>query len=95
MSGKLKGKVVEINDSGDLVTDIAVSDLEQAPRDNSLKIQVDEHETFGLYPAEHQQPSMTLVAIAGEDGPVKITLVDDSATAMLGVQVGAEVKIAW
>ena len=95
VSGTLSGKVVAVDESGSLVTDIQVADLAGAPHDASLRIVVDEHETYGLYPPDHQQPSMTLVAIAAESGPVKISLVDDSASAMLGVQVGARVEVSW
>ncbi len=95
VSGTLSGKVVEVDASGNLITDIQVEDLSSAPRDASLRIIVDEHETFGLYPPDHEQPSMTLVAIANDSGPLKIALVDDSASAMLGVQVGARVEIHW
>ncbi|MFK7738298.1 MAG: SAM hydroxide adenosyltransferase [Pirellulaceae bacterium] len=95
MSGKLSGKVIDVDDSGSLITDIPVSDLEAAPRDASLRITVDEHETFGLYAPDHSEPSMTLVAILSDSGSLKIVLVDDSASAMLGVQVGAPVHVKW
>jgi S-adenosylmethionine hydrolase len=95
VSGKLTGKVIDVDDSGSLITDIPVSDLEGAPRDASLRITVDEHETFGLYAPDHSEPSMTLVAILNDSGPLKIVLVDDSASAMLGVQVGAAVHVNW
>lgn len=95
MSSKLTGKVVEIDDTGSLVTDIDVGQLSDAPQDTSTRIVVDEHETYGLYPPDHSQPSMTLIAILADAGPLKIALVDDSASAMLGVQVGATVEIQW
>lgn len=95
MSAKLSGKVVEVDASGDLITDIPAAVLAGAPHDASLRIVVDEHETYGVYPPDHEQPAMTLVAILGEDAPLKITLVGDSASAMLGVRVGASVEIAW
>lgn len=95
MSANLSGKVVEIDDAGDLVTDILVSSLEGAPSDASLRVVVDEHETFGLFPANHSQPAMTLVAIAETGSPLKIVLVGDSASAMLGVRVGATVELHW
>lgn len=86
---------MEIDATGNLVTDIPAEKLAGAPRDASLRIVVDEHETFGLYPLQHNQPSMTLVAIADEAGPIRILLVDDSASAMLGVRVGAPVTVQW
>ncbi len=95
MSQTLTGKVVEVDDSGNLITDIPVAKLAGAPQDASLRVVVDEHETYGLYPINHSQPPMTLVAIIEEDGPLKIVLTEDSASAMLGVRVGALVQVHW
>ncbi len=95
MSAKLTGVIVQIDGSGNLISDVSSTRLAGAPRDASLRIVVDEHETFGLFPPDHQQPSMTLVAVADQDGPVTIVLVDDSAAAMLGIGVGAPVEIYW
>lgn len=95
MAAKLTGKVVEIDSTGNLVTDVLTEKLSGAPHDSSLRIVVDEHETFGLFPLEHKQPAMTLVAIADKVGPIKIILVEDSASAMLGIRVGAPVEVHW
>ena len=95
MPGTLSGQVVEVNGAGDLITDIAAESLADAPQDASLRIIVDEHETYGLYPADHSQPAMTLVAIHEDGKPLRIVLVEDSASAMLGVQVGASVELHW
>ena len=95
MAGTLSGKVVEIGASGELITDIQAPSLAGAPHDNSLRIVVDEHETFGVYTPDHSQPAMTLIAILDDSGPLRIVLVDDSASAMLGVQVGAPVEVTW
>lgn len=95
MPGNLSGKVVEVDESGNLITDIPAEGLNGAPQDASLRIVVDEHETYGVYPPDHSQPSMTLVAILQADAPLKIVLVDDNASAMLGVNVGADVAVHW
>ncbi len=95
MSGTISGKVVAIDDSGNLVTDISGSHLTDAPRDASLRVVVDEHETYGLFPVDHSQPSMTLVATLADGGPLTIVLVGDSASAMLGVRAGAPVEVHW
>ncbi len=95
VSGTLSGKVVQIDDSGNLVTDIPGSSLTGAPRDASLRVVVDEHETYGLYPTDHSQPAMTLVATVDDASPLTIMLVGDSASAMLGVQTGAPVEVHW
>jgi len=96
VSGSIKGTVIEVDQQGSLVTDIASYRLAGAPRDASIKIMVDEHETFGLFEANHDQPDMTLIAILGAaEAPLKIELVSDSASAMLGVRAGAPVEIVW
>ena len=95
MSQTLTGKVVAVDESGSLITDIPVESLAGAPQDASLRVVVDEHETYGLYPLNHSQPPMTLVAIVQEHGPLKIVLTEDSASAMLGVRVGAAVEVHW
>jgi hypothetical protein len=38
---------------------------------------------------------MTLVAILDSDGPLRLHLVTDSASMMLGVRVGAPVEVSW
>lgn len=93
--GTLSGKVADVDESGNLITDIAASSLASAPRDATLRIVVDEHETYGVYPSDHSQPAMTLVAILNSDDPLRIELVGDSASAMLGVRVGAPVTLHW
>jgi S-adenosylmethionine hydrolase len=95
VSGTLSGKVVRIDDSGNLVTDILGSSLSGAPRDATLRVVVDEHETYGLFPVDHSQPAMTLVAIVDDTNPLTIVLVGDSASAMLGVRPGAPVEVHW
>ncbi|MGN6544331.1 MAG: SAM hydroxide adenosyltransferase [Aureliella sp.] len=98
MPGSIKGTVVEVDDRGSLITDITHAQLAATPRDASVRITVDEHETFGLFSPAHDQPSMTLVAILddqSDDGRLKVELVDDSASAMLGVRPGAPVEVVW
>jgi hypothetical protein len=96
MSKTISGTVIEVTPDGDLVTDISVDQLSSVPRDESLKVLVDEeHETFGLFPADHQQPPMTLIAVLGTDNSLRLHLVGDSATMMLGVRKGAPVLLKW
>lgn len=95
VSGTVSGKVVNIDDTGNLVTDIPSASLEGAPRDASLRVVVDEHETYGLFPEDHSQPAMTLVAIVQAEQPLRIVLVGDSASDMLGVRAGANVEVHW
>ena len=58
---RLKGQVVEVTRSGDLVTDIKLSDLDSAPRDDQVRVGCEGHMTSGIYPTEHGQ-AMTPVA---------------------------------
>ncbi len=96
MPVSIKGKVIEIDSGGSLITDIPVSQLNSAPRDASVRITVDEHETFGIFGADHGQPEMTLIAILDEPAQkLKIELVNDSASAMLSVRAGAPVEVMW
>jgi S-adenosylmethionine hydrolase len=96
MSKTISGNVIEVTQDGDLVTDISVDQLSSVPHDESLKIVVDEeHETFGIFPADHQQPPMTLIAVLGSDDSLRLHLVGDSATMMLGVRKGAPVLLKW
>jgi S-adenosylmethionine hydrolase len=96
MSKTISGNVIEVTQDGDLVTDISVDQLSSVPHDESLKVVVDEeHETFGIFPADHQQPPMTLIAVLGSDDSLRLHLVGDSATMMLGVRKGAPVLLKW
>ncbi|MFO1066370.1 MAG: adenosylmethionine-8-amino-7-oxononanoate aminotransferase [Pirellulales bacterium] len=95
VAGTIQGKVVEIDAQGSLVTDIDASQLSAAPRDSTVRIVVDEHETFGIFPPEHNEAAMTLIAILGAAGPLKVELVGDSAGMMLGVRAGAPVEVTW
>ena len=95
MSQTLTGKVVEVDSTGNLITDIPSAVHRHERLLGALRVVVDEHETYGLYPSNHAQPSMTLVAIVEGAAPLTIVLVDDSASAMLGVRVGAMVEVHW
>lgn len=96
MSRRIQGKVVEITSNGDLVTDIASTAWKDIPRSPETRVLVDEeHETIGIFGNDHQQPAMTLIAIADGDAPLKLHLVEDSAAMMLGVRAGASVEIRW
>lgn len=96
MSRRIQGKVVEVSSSGDLITDIDAGAWKDIPRSTETRVLVDqEHETVGIFGADHQQPAMTLIAIADGQAPLKLHLVEDSAAMMLGVRTGASVEIRW
>lgn len=96
MAETIVGKVTEVTPEGDLLTDITSEQIAKAPSDESVRILVDdEHETFGIFSVDHDQPSMTLIAISQPDGPLRLHLVGDSASMMLGVRRGANVQVKW
>ncbi|MBX3422985.1 MAG: adenosylmethionine-8-amino-7-oxononanoate aminotransferase [Pirellulaceae bacterium] len=95
MSHKIAGTIVQVDQAGNLITDIPSERLTSAPTDDSLRVTVDEHETFGLFAPDHGQPDMTLIAIVAPGEPLTVMLVGDSARAMLGVSVGAAVSVQW
>ncbi len=96
MAETIHGKVAEVTPEGDLLTDITAEQIARAPSDETVRILVDdEHETFGIFPIEHDQPAMTLIAIAQPNSPLRLHLVGDSASMMLGVRRGASVQVKW
>ena len=95
MPGKIKGKVVSIGESGNLVTDIPADQLSDAPRDERLTVSCDEHVTQGLFGLEHGEPPMTLLALVGASGWLELCIVEDSAAIMLGVRPGETVVVEW
>lgn len=95
MPGRIAGHVARIDSFGNLITDIPADALADAPRDQTVRIVVDEHETFGIFRTYADQPEMTLVALVGSSGYLEIAIVNDNAAAMLGVRVGETVEVTW
>ncbi len=95
MSARVQGKIVAIRENGNLVTDIDVSRLVDAPRDERVSIHCDGHETTCIFDAIHNQPPATLIAVLGESGCLELEVVGDSARMMLGVGPGEGVEVCW
>lgn len=95
MAGKVEGTIVAYSEGGNLVTDIPVTRLAGAPRDTSVSITCDEHQTQGLFTADHKEPDCTLLALLGAGGFLELIIVGDSAKIMLGVKVGEKVVVKW
>lgn len=95
MPHKIEGTVVAYSEAGNVVTDIPLEKLESAPRDPSVAIVCDEHETVGLFMPDHQEPEFSLLALLAPSGFLELTIVGDSAKAMLGVRVGERVTVKW
>ena len=95
MPGKIEGSVVSVSDTGNLVTDIAGDQLADAPKNDSVIVRCDDHETTRIFDVHHEQPPMTLIALIGSSGHLELEIVDDSAKIMLGVRVGEKVVVQW
>lgn len=95
MANRIQGQVSRISETGNLITDISVDQLNEAPRDESLTVKFGDHETFGLFPSEHGQPDATMVATMGISGCVEIEIVGIPLAEMLGIRVGEKVIVKW
>jgi S-adenosylmethionine hydrolase len=93
--GKIEGTVVAYGPTGNLVTDISNDRLRGVPSGDNVKIICDEHETIGIYPANHREDACTLMAILGTSGFLELTIVGDSAQLMLGVRLNEKVVVKW
>lgn len=93
--GKIEGTVVSYSEAGNLVTDIPVSKLAGLPRDSTVFVACDEHETQGLYTPDHHEPDFTLLALLAPSGFLELVIVGDSAKIMLGVKTGEKVVVRW
>lgn len=95
MPGKIEGKIVSYSEAGNLVTDIPVERLRAVPRDPSVSVTCDEHQTVGLFGTDHKEPEMTLLALLSDSGFLELVIVGDSAKIMLGVRPGQSVLVKW
>lgn len=95
MPNTITGKIAEIDSAGNLITDITAEQLIGVPRDESVSVAADEHETVGIFPEDHGQPEMTLIAMLDVAGRLQFVLVGDSAQMMLGLGVGTQVTVRW
>ncbi len=95
MPGKIDGTVVSVSPEGNLVTDISCAALAQVPRGPAVTIRCDEHETNGLFTPGHQEPELSFLALLAESGFLELTIVGESARAMLGAGPGERVSVRW
>jgi len=95
LSGQMEGKIVGYSAAGNLVSDIPHERLRDAARAAGVTIACDEHETIGIFPADHPEQPCTLMAILGPSGCLELTIVGESAQAMLGVPIGETVRVKW
>lgn len=95
MANRIEGKIVAVDAFGNLLTDISRKMLAGAPDDDSVVIHCEGHETYRIFAAYDDQPSMTLVAVLGSNDQLELAIVDESAKIMLGVDVGETVEVRW
>lgn len=95
MPGHIEGTVVAYGPTGNLITDISHERLKGVPRGDSVRVICDEHETVGIYSPDHQEAPLTLLAILGSSGFLELTIVGESAQAMLGVPLREKVIVQW
>ena len=95
MAGSLEGKVVSISQDGNLVTDIPAASLRGVPTDDRVSVTCDGHITNGVFPIEHNQPAMTLLAMLGDSGHLELAIVGERASDFLGIRPGASIVVRW
>lgn len=91
----IRGSVESIDSFGNLITDITEAMLADAPRDESVRIACDEHETLGIFRTYSDQPASTLLALFGSSGRLELAIVEENAAAMLGIRTGTPVVVTW
>jgi S-adenosylmethionine hydrolase len=95
MGNHIDGEVIEVDSFGNLITNITREMLRGVPTDDSVTVSCDEHQTHGIFNTYSDQPALTLVALIGSNHRLELAIVDESAAAMLGVEVGTAVRVSW
>ena len=95
MAERIEGRVVSVTDAGSLVTDITAEQLCDAPRDERVRVQCDEHFTLGLFAPDHGEPEMTFLAVINGEQALQLDIVGENASIMLGIRVGERVVVDW
>jgi S-adenosylmethionine hydrolase len=92
---RIEGEVIEVDSFGNLITNITRAMLDGVPSKDSVLVTCEEHETQGIFATFSDQPPMTFMAHVGSTGRLELAIVDENASAMLGVKVGAPVCVTW
>jgi S-adenosylmethionine hydrolase len=95
MANHIDGEVIEVDSFGNLITNITRDMLRGVPSDESVTVTCDDHQTQGIFHTYSDQPALTLVALVGSSDRLELAIVDESAAEMLGVKVGAPVRVNW
>jgi S-adenosylmethionine hydrolase len=92
---RIEGVVLKIDSFGNLVTNITVDMLVGRPTDGRVCVVCNIYETWGIYQTYGDQPQGTLIALVGSNGCLELSVVGESASERLGIQVGSPVVVAW
>ncbi len=92
---RIEGEVIEVDSFGNLITNITRDMLHGVPKSDIVVVTCEEHETQGIFATYSDQPPMTFMAHVGSTGRLELAIVDENASAMLGVRVGAPVRVSW
>jgi hypothetical protein len=95
VANRITGEVIEVDSFGNLVTNISREMLADVPTGETVTVACDEHVTLGIFKTYGEQPPMTLIALIGSSDRLELAIVDENASIMLGVTVGAPVVITW
>jgi len=92
---RIEGEVIEVDSFGNLITNITRAMLDSLPHRDCVLVTCQDHETQGIFSTFSDQPPMTFMAHVGSTGRLELAIVDENASAMLGVKVGAPVRVTW
>jgi S-adenosylmethionine hydrolase len=92
---RIEGEVIEVDSFGNLITNITRAMLDGLPSRDCVVVSCEDHETQGIFSTFSDQPPMTFMAHVGSTGRLELAVVDENASAMLGVKVGAPVRVTW
>jgi S-adenosyl-L-methionine hydrolase (adenosine-forming) len=95
VANQITGEVIEVDSFGNLVTNISREMLAGVPTGETVAVACDEHVTLGIFKTYSEQPPMTLIALIGSGDRLELAIVDENASIMLGVTVGAPVTVTW
>ncbi len=88
----LRGQVMHIDHFGNVATNIRREDLAGVER---LTVHLREAEVPGLFRTFGQRPPGDIIALFGSTGSLILSVVNGSAAARLGAQVGDTVDVRW
>lgn len=94
-SDRIEGQVVEVDNYGNLITNISAEMLASIPHDESLVVACGEHKTFGLWRTYADQPAQTLIALIGSTTMLELAITNGNAAEMLDAKAGATVEVTW